>query len=96
MEELEEMKSRLRKQVERLEELRMKQVQEPGIERLHLFICADELILGGRFSQDAFYGLDDDPALRDVDVMTDVSMAPTTFTRYTQAPSTASRTSKYA
>lgn len=94
MEELEEMKSQLRKQVERLEELRMKQVQEPGIECLHLFICADELILGGCFSQDAFYGLDDDPALRDVDVMTDVSMPATAFTRYTVAPSTTSKASK--
>ncbi|TFY59586.1 hypothetical protein EVJ58_g5682 [Rhodofomes roseus] len=40
---------------------------------------------------DAFYGVED-VALHDVDVMTDVSMAPTTFTRYTQAPSSVSRT----
>lgn len=37
---------------------------------------------------DAFYNLDD-PSLHNVDVMTDVSMAPTTFTRYTVAPSAA-------
>lgn len=44
---------------------------------------------------DEFYGVED-TALHNVDVMTDVSMAPTAFTRYTVAPSTAaSRTSKY-
>lgn len=42
---------------------------------------------------DAFFGTED-PALANVDVMTDVSMAPTAFTRYTVAPSTVSRTSK--
>ncbi|EPQ55375.1 IkappaB kinase complex, IKAP component [Gloeophyllum trabeum ATCC 11539] len=42
---------------------------------------------------DAFYGVED-TTLHNVDVMTDVSMAPTAFTRYTVAPSTASRTSK--
>ncbi|EEB98896.1 hypothetical protein MPER_01516 [Moniliophthora perniciosa FA553] len=40
-----------------------------------------------------FYGVED-PPLHNVDVMTDVSMAPTALTRYTIAPSTASRTSK--
>ncbi|KAG0700203.1 pol II transcription elongation factor [Suillus ampliporus] len=42
---------------------------------------------------DAFYNLDD-PTLHNVDVMTDVSMAPTAFTRYTVAPSATSKTSK--
>jgi len=43
---------------------------------------------------DSFYGTEDTD-LHNVDVMTDVSMAPTMFTRYTQAPSSAaSRTSK--
>jgi len=42
---------------------------------------------------DAFFGVED-PALANVDVMTDVSMAPTAFTRYTVAPSTVSRISK--
>ncbi|KAJ3981419.1 IkappaB kinase complex IKAP component [Lentinula detonsa] len=43
---------------------------------------------------DEFYGVED-TALHNVDVMTDVSMAPTAFTRYTVAPSTAaSRLSK--
>lgn len=45
---------------------------------------------------DAFYGVED-ANLHDVDVMTDISMAPTAFTRYTQAPTSVSRTtSKYA
>ncbi|OCH92072.1 IkappaB kinase complex IKAP component [Obba rivulosa] len=39
---------------------------------------------------DAFYGVED-ADLHNVDVMTDVSMAPTAFTRYTVAPSTVSR-----
>ena len=43
-------------------------------------------------SPDAFYGVEDTD-LHNVDVMTDVSMAPTAFTRYTQAPSTASKAS---
>lgn len=43
---------------------------------------------------DAFYGTDD-PTLHNVDVMTDISMPATTYTRYTAAPSTMSKTSKY-
>ncbi|TCD69585.1 hypothetical protein EIP91_007007 [Steccherinum ochraceum] len=70
-EEIGEMKDQLRKQVERLKELRIKKVEEP----------------------DSFYGVEDTD-LHNVDVMTDISMAPTMFTRYTQAPTTASRTSK--
>ena len=46
------------------------------------------------YRTDAFYGADDNPTLHDVDVMTDVSMAPTAFTRYTVAPTAASRTSR--
>ncbi|KAF7980125.1 hypothetical protein HWV62_39551 [Athelia sp. TMB] len=42
---------------------------------------------------DAFYGTED-VALSNVDVMTDVSMPATAFTRYTVAPTSASRTSK--
>jgi elongator complex protein 1 len=41
---------------------------------------------------DVFYG-EDNPALADVDVMTDVSQPGTAYTRYTVAPTTASRTS---
>ncbi|KAF4620926.1 hypothetical protein D9613_000930 [Agrocybe pediades] len=40
---------------------------------------------------DAFYGIEDNAALQNVDVMTDVSMAPTAFTRYTVAPTATSR-----
>ena len=43
---------------------------------------------------DAFYGIEGDPTLHSVDVMTDVSMAPTAFTRYTVAASTTSKASK--
>jgi len=43
--------------------------------------------------EDAFYGAED-TSLHNVDVMTDVSMAPTAFTRYTVAPSAASKASK--
>ncbi|KAF9075492.1 IkappaB kinase complex IKAP component [Rhodocollybia butyracea] len=67
-----EMKEQLRKQLNRIRELRVKKIEEP----------------------DEFYGVED-TALHNVDVMTDVSMAPTAFTRYTVAPSTAaSRTTK--
>lgn len=44
------------------------------------------------FLLDAFYGVED-TALHNVDVMTDVSMPATAFTRYTVAPTTASRRS---
>ncbi|RDB24885.1 Elongator complex protein 1 [Hypsizygus marmoreus] len=71
VEDINECKDQLRKQVNRLRELRIKKVEEP----------------------DAFYGTED-INLHNVDVMTDVSMAPTTFTRYTVAPTTASRSSK--
>ncbi|KAI0919135.1 hypothetical protein AcV5_002129 [Taiwanofungus camphoratus] len=68
-EEISEMRDQLRKQVQRLRELRVRKVEEP----------------------DAFYGVED-MDLHNVDVMTDISMARTAFTRYTQAPSTVSRT----
>jgi len=42
---------------------------------------------------DAFYGTED-TNLHNVDVMTDVSMAPTAFTRYTVAASVTSKASK--
>ncbi|KAG1716214.1 hypothetical protein ID866_954 [Astraeus odoratus] len=42
---------------------------------------------------DVFYGTED-TTLHNVDVMTDVSMAPTAFTRYTAAPSITSKASK--
>ena len=45
------------------------------------------------FFPDAFYG-SDDVDLHNIDVMTDVSMAPTAFTRYTAAPSTTSKKSR--
>ncbi|ESK87867.1 pol ii transcription elongation factor [Moniliophthora roreri MCA 2997] len=70
-EDVTEMREQLRKQLNRIRELRIKKVEEP----------------------DEFYGVED-TALHNVDVMTDISMAPTAFTRYTIAPSTASRTSK--
>ncbi|KAL7277687.1 hypothetical protein ACG7TL_008619 [Trametes sanguinea] len=41
---------------------------------------------------EAFYGVED-TELHNVDVMTDISMAPTMFTRYTVAPSAVSKTS---
>jgi elongator complex protein 1 len=41
---------------------------------------------------DVFYG-EENPALAGVDVMTDVSQPGTAYTRYTAAPTTASRTS---
>ncbi|KAI0669554.1 IkappaB kinase complex IKAP component [Trametes maxima] len=41
---------------------------------------------------EAFYGVEDTD-LHNVDVMTDISMAPTMFTRYTVAPSAVSKTS---
>ncbi|KAJ7072902.1 pol II transcription elongation factor [Mycena amicta] len=71
-EDLEEMREQLRKQLNRIRELRVKKVEEP----------------------DAFYSVDDDVNLHNVDAMTDVSMAPTAFTRYTVAPTTMSRASK--
>ncbi|KIP09060.1 hypothetical protein PHLGIDRAFT_68294 [Phlebiopsis gigantea 11061_1 CR5-6] len=44
---------------------------------------------------EAFYGTQEDNTdLHNVDVMTDVSMAPTAFTRYTVAPSAMSKSSK--
>lgn len=47
------------------------------------------------FLLDAFYGLEDNAALHNVDVMTDVSMPATAFTRYTVAPTSASRSSRW-
>ncbi|KAH9846478.1 IkappaB kinase complex IKAP component [Lenzites betulinus] len=69
-EDMSEMREQLRKQVNRVRELRVRKVEEP----------------------DAFYGVEDTD-LHNVDVMTDISMAPTMFTRYTVAPSAMSKTS---
>ncbi|KAG6856745.1 hypothetical protein H0H87_001089 [Tephrocybe sp. NHM501043] len=71
VEDTNECKEQLRKQLNRVRELRVRKVEQP----------------------DAFYGTED-VALHNIDVMTDVSMAPTTFTRYTVAPTAASRSSK--
>ncbi|KAG6809392.1 hypothetical protein H0H92_000447 [Tricholoma furcatifolium] len=71
VEDTNECKEQLRKQLNRVRELRVRKVEEP----------------------DAFYGTED-VALHNVDVMTDVSMAPTQFTRYTKAPTAVSRSSK--
>ncbi|KAG6918878.1 hypothetical protein DXG01_010942 [Tephrocybe rancida] len=71
VEDTNECKEQLRKQLNRVRELRIRKVEEP----------------------DAFYGTED-VALHNIDVMTDVSMAPTAFTRYTVAPTATSRSSK--
>ncbi|KAF9047491.1 pol II transcription elongation factor [Panaeolus papilionaceus] len=71
-EDISEMREQIRKQLNRIRELRVRKVEEP----------------------DAFYDLEDDAALHNVDVMTDVSMPATAFTRYTQAPTSASRSSR--
>ncbi|KAG6878005.1 hypothetical protein C0993_000965 [Termitomyces sp. T159_Od127] len=71
VEDINECLDQLRKQLDRIRELRIRKVEEP----------------------DAFYGTED-VALHNVDVMTDVSMAPTAFTRYTVAPTTTSRSSR--
>ncbi|KAJ7799963.1 pol II transcription elongation factor [Mycena olivaceomarginata] len=71
-EDISEMREQLRKQLQRIRELRVKKAEEP----------------------DAFYGMEDDPNLHNVDVMTDVSMPATAFTRYTVAPTSMSKSSK--
>ncbi|KAJ7935380.1 pol II transcription elongation factor [Mycena leptocephala] len=71
-EEIGEMRDQLRKQLQRIRELRVKKAEEP----------------------DAFYGLAEDANLHNVDVMTDVSMPATAFTRYTVAPTSMSKSSK--
>ncbi|PPQ93843.1 hypothetical protein CVT25_013552 [Psilocybe cyanescens] len=71
-EDIGEMREQIRKQVDRLRELRIKKIEEP----------------------DAFYGTEDNTALHNIDVMTDVSMPATAFTRYTVAPTATSRSSR--
>jgi elongator complex protein 1 len=83
------MREQLRKQINRLRELRIKKIEEPGIS-LPLSVAR----MLNDSSTDTFYGGEDDPVLHNVDVMTDISMAPTAFTRYTVAPTAASRTSR--
>ncbi|CAD6977243.1 hypothetical protein A4X06_0g1276 [Tilletia controversa] len=67
LEELEEMREQMTKQVARLAELRSKKTENPA----------------------AFY-MENDPALDNVDVMTDTSTQITQYTRYTSVPSLAS------
>jgi len=92
-EDLGEMRSQLSKQMDRVRELRVKKVEQPGIVS---FFLREKRTDGGvcvGFFSDAFYG-NDDVDLHNIDVMTDVSMAPTAFTRYTAAPSTTSKKSR--
>ena len=88
------MKSQLSKQIARVRELRVKKVEQPG---MVLFLLGKRGLTAELdvcvFVSDAFYG-DDDVDLHNIDVMTDISMAPTAFTRYTAAPSTASKKSR--
>ena len=87
------MRDQLRKQLNRIRELRVRKVEEPG-EQLDRPACLSNrrLTLVYCILSDAFYGVEDTD-LHNVDVMTDISMAPTMFTRYTVAPSAVSKTS---
>lgn len=89
--DLGEIKSQLAKQSARIRELRVKKADQPG-KASRTGKCSCSISPSG--FPDAFYG-DDDADLPNIDVMTDVSMAPTTFTRYTAAPSTASKKSRW-
>lgn len=44
---------------------------------------------------DVFYGNEDESGMHNVDIMTDISSPATAFTRYTVAPSSVSRSSRY-
>lgn len=90
-EDIAEMREQLRKQLNRVRELRVRKVEEPGE---HSYHPQDLWINFFPFATpiDAFYGVEDTD-LHNVDVMTDISMAPTMFTRYTVAPSAFSKTS---
>ena len=101
-EDLGEMKSQLSKQVARVRELRVKKIEQPGMElsfKIGVTSCQKKrkltpaLDVRAHVFADEFYG-NDNVDLDNVDVMTDVSMAPTAFTRYTAAPSTASKKSR--
>ena len=85
------MKEQIRKQLVRLRELRIRKIEEPG----ELFNCCIQDTASATLI-DVFYGNEDETGMHDVDVMTDVSAPATAFTRYTVAPTSASRTSKYA
>lgn len=96
-EELGELRSQLSKQVARVKELRVKKFEQPGAEFSVLFLrqsTSSREHTVCLYFPDAFYG-DDAVDLHNIDVMTDVSMAPTAFTRYTVAPSTASKKSRW-
>ena len=89
-EDITEMKEQIRKQLVRLRELRIKKIEEPGEFYFFRFPihCLSQLLI------DVFYGNEDEMGMHNVDVMTDVSAPVTAFTRYTAAPTSASRTSK--
>ena len=85
------MKEQIRKQLVRLRELRIKKVEEPGELSIAVSMNTASATL-----IDVFYGNEDETGMHNVDVMTDMSAPATAFTRYTVAPTSASRTSKYA
>lgn len=87
-EDISEMQDQLRKQLHRTRELRVKKAEEPGA------FCSYFTAISATRPLDAFYGMEEDANLHNVDVMTDVSMPATAFTRYTVAPTSMSRSSK--
>lgn len=82
-EELEEIREQFQKQLARIHALRQRKEAEPGMSSHASLSTMSDMLL------DAFYGIEEN--IHNVDVMTDVSMPYTAFTRYTVAPSSISR-----
>jgi len=79
------MEEQLKKQYNRLQELKRAKSENSGkFCELYRYFKSDASL------QDAFFGAED-PFLHNVDVKTDVSTPFTTFTRYTVAPTSTSR-----
>lgn len=84
--DLQEMEDQVTKQYTRLQELR-----KTKADNLSEWAVLEVLtFLIGTLKQDAYLGIED-PSLHNVDVMTDVSTPFSTFTRYTMAPTSTSR-----
>lgn len=95
MDTFDEMEGQLVKEMSRIKELRAKVDHDPG-EPMDMYgICAkgcltDYLRDHGHPALDSFFMIESEPALENVDVMTQATTAVTGFTRFTAARSATS------
>lgn len=86
-----EMEGQLDKEVSRVAELVVKMGEDPGKHVLH----HDSRVFAKALLAESFFMIEGEPAMENVDVMTEATTAVTGFTRYTVAQTAMTGTSRY-